>query len=129
VPVRSLHRTRGELTWLQDRGRGGLGSSYIALCTGLAPGGRREAASSALQRAARYVRLRDEANSLDAEAATWYLLWHLHANPDRAFPGGLGGQPVGGCGGRRTIHNRIADLIAEEDDLNRWPSDVESLIR
>ena len=63
-----------------------------------------------------------QANALDSEAATWHLLWHLYGVPDAAFPGGLGGQALDGVGGRRSAAQRIADIIAENETLNRFVS-------
>ena len=60
-----------------------------------------------------------QASALDSEAATWHLLWHLYGVPDAAFPGGLGGQALDGVGGRRSAAQRIADIIAENETLNR----------
>ena len=60
-----------------------------------------------------------QASALDAEAATWHLLWHLYGVTDRAFPAGLGGPALDGVGGLCTAAQRIADAVAQYDDLNR----------
>ena len=60
-----------------------------------------------------------QASTLDAEAATWQLLWHLHGVTEREFPGGLGGPALDDVGGLCTAAQRIADAVAQFDDLNR----------
>ena len=70
--------------------------------------------------------LRDEANALDDEAATWLLLWFLAGDKDARFPGGWGG-PGGAQAlaaaqavGRTTVHHQVADIIAEDPHINRF---------
>lgn len=76
-----------------------------------------------LQRATRYVALRDEANVLDEEAATWQLLWHLAGDSDERFPGGWGGGEEAAAAtlesGRTTVHQQVAAIIASDDAINR----------
>ena len=55
---------------------------YAAICHARASAAR-EAAAGALQRATRHVALREAAEELEGEAATWHLLWYLHGNPAR----------------------------------------------
>lgn len=83
-----------------------------------------------LRRATRYLALRDEANVLDEEAATWQLLWHLAGSCDERFPGGWGGGEEAAAAtlesGRTTVHQQVAAIIASDDAINRslflWPS-------
>ena len=65
-----------------------------------------------------------QANALDDEAATWLLLAHLAGDADPRFPGGHGGggpaaDAAEGAAGRRSIHQQAADLIAEDEHINR----------
>lgn len=84
----------------------------------------REEAASQLHAGARYARLEGDSQELDLEAATWLLLYHLYGVPDRAFPGGLGGPAAAGCGAARTYQQKAADLLAQDDVLNRYQSDT-----
>jgi len=65
------------------------------------------------------IGLRWQASTLDAEAATWQLLWHLYGVTEREFPAGLGGPALDDVGGLCTAAQRIADAVAQFDDLNR----------
>ena len=56
----------------------------------------KDLASSQLQRAPRYMALNEAAAELEAEAATWQLLWFLHGIPGMDFPAGSGGDFVEG---------------------------------
>lgn len=52
------------------------------------------------------------------------LLAHLAGNPDPRFPGGFGGGGPGSISAadepqRRSIHQQAADLIAEDEHINR----------
>lgn len=78
----------------------------------------RAEAETQQHRPARALTLRARAGSLEAEASTWALLEHLHADPDRSFPGGAGGPPLPGCGGDWTAAQRIAQLLATTPELN-----------
>lgn len=80
----------------------------------------REAASTQLQRAARYATLQDSAAELDAESATWHLLWHLHGVASRDWPGGRGGNFVEGAGLAKTRRQAVADLLFQDEALNRY---------
>ena len=82
-------------------------------------------AAGQMQRATRYMALRDEANALDDEAATWLLLWHLAGDKDPRFPAAWG-APGGGAGlvalqeaGRTTVHQQAAAVIAQDEHINR----------
>ena len=62
--------------------------------------------------------LRARADALQAEAGTWALLEHLHAEPDERFPGGHGGRALPGAGDELTLSQRIAHLLATMPELN-----------
>lgn len=62
--------------------------------------------------------LRARADALQAEAATWGLLEHLHGEPDARFPGGHGGPALPGAGDELTLSQRIAQLLAATPELN-----------
>jgi len=85
----------------------------------------RTAAAGQMQRATRYMAMRDEANALDDEAATWLLLWHLAGDKDARFPAGWGaaggaqGLEDARTTGRTTIHQRAASIIAEDEKINK----------
>jgi hypothetical protein len=73
------------------------------------------------QRATRALRLREQAASLEAEAATWQLLWHLYGIHDSTFPAGAGGRAASSAGRARgdlTVAQRIAATLAEDGQLN-----------
>lgn len=78
----------------------------------------REQAVQQQNRAARALRLQEQAAALEAEAATWQLLWHLHGVQDAAFPAGSGGQPAPGSGPELTVAQRAATILAENEKLN-----------
>jgi hypothetical protein len=63
--------------------------------------------------------LREQAEELEGEAATWHLLWFLHALPRRDFPAGSGGAFVDGAGFSKTARQRAADLLFANAELNR----------
>ncbi len=69
-------------------------------------------------RAARALRLQEQAAALEAEAATWQLLWHLHGVRDAAFPAGTGGQPAPGDDQELTVAQRAAAILAANEKLN-----------
>lgn len=79
----------------------------------------RDIASSQLQRAPRYMALSESAAELEAEAATWQLLWFLHGIPGRDFPAGSGGDFVEGAGFAKTFRQLAADLMFQDEVLNR----------
>lgn len=79
----------------------------------------REQASTQLQSDARYIHLQEMAAELELEAATWNLLDYLYGNPDPTFPGGLGGPVAPGCQGVRTYAQQVADLLVQDELLNR----------
>ncbi|EFN51202.1 hypothetical protein CHLNCDRAFT_141164 [Chlorella variabilis] len=91
---------------------------YAAICRQRAAA-LRELASSQLQRAARYMSLKEQAEELEGEAATWQLLWFLHGVPQRDFPGGSGGGFVDGAGFTKTSRQRASDLLFADAELNR----------
>ena len=79
---------------------------------------RREQATQQQNRAARALRLQEQAAALDAEAATWQLLWHLYGVRDATFPAGNGGRPGPGSGQILTVAQRAAGILAEDEKLN-----------
>lgn len=79
----------------------------------------RDVATSHLQRAPRYMALNAAADELDAEAATWSLMWHLHGVSGKEFPAGVGGEFVEGAGFAKTFRHHAADLLFQDDELNR----------
>ncbi|BDA47704.1 Nuclear pore complex protein NUP107 [Coccomyxa sp. Obi] len=83
----------------------------------------REQAVQQQNRAARALRLQEQAAALEAEAATWQLLWHLHGARDAAFPAGSGGQPAPGGGRELTVAQRAAAILCEKEKLN-WVARV-----
>ncbi|KAL4448847.1 hypothetical protein ABPG77_007564 [Micractinium sp. CCAP 211/92] len=91
---------------------------YAAVCR-MRAAALRELASSQLQRAARYMSLKEQAEELEGEAATWQLLWFLHGLPRRDFPGGSGGGFVDGAGFSKTVRQRASDLLFADAELNR----------
>jgi len=92
--------------------------AYADICKARA-GELRDLAASQLQRAPRYMALGEAAAELEAEAATWQLLWFLHGIPGRDFPAGRGGNFVSGAGFAKTFHQLAADLMFQEEELNR----------
>ncbi|KAL4422844.1 hypothetical protein ABPG75_009041 [Micractinium tetrahymenae] len=91
---------------------------YAAVCR-MRAATLKELASSQLQRAARYMSLKEQAEELEGEAATWQLLWFLHGLPRRDFPGGSGGGFVDGAGFSKTVRQRASDLLFADAELNR----------
>jgi hypothetical protein len=79
----------------------------------------RELAAAALGRAPRAAALADAAAELEAEAATWRLLWHLHGAPGADFPAGRGGDFVEGAGFAKTGRQLAADAVFADASLNR----------
>jgi hypothetical protein len=79
----------------------------------------RDLASSQLQRAPRYMALSESAAELEAEATTWQLLWFLHGIPGADFPAGSGGDFVEGAGFAKTFRQLAADLMFQDEVLNR----------
>lgn len=79
----------------------------------------KDLASSQLQRAPRYMALTEAAAELEAEATTWQLLWFLHGIPGMDFPAGRGGDFVEGAGFAKTFRQLAADLIFQDEVLNR----------
>lgn len=63
--------------------------------------------------------LKEQAEELEGEAATWQLLWFLHGLPRRDFPAGSGGGFVDGAGFSKTGRQRAADLLFTDAALNR----------
>lgn len=64
------------------------------------------------------MRLKEQVAALDAEAATWQLLWHLHGVSDAEFPAGTGGPSEAGRVQERSVAQRIASILAENQKLN-----------
>lgn len=92
--------------------------TYAKICKSRAQN-LRELAQGQLQRAVRYHALTGAAAEMDAEAATWELLWFLHGPADRDFPAGSGGNFVEGAGFAKTFRQLAADLMFENDTMNR----------
>ena len=80
---------------------------------------REQAAQQPQHKAIRVLRLQEAAAALEAEAATWQLLWCLDGVPERAFPGGTGGPAPPGEQGEPTVAQRIAAMLAQDEALNR----------
>ncbi len=78
----------------------------------------RAEAAAQQHRPARALALRARADALEAEAATWSLLAHLHADRRPGFPGGAGGPRLAGCAAAPTAPQRVARLLAAAPDLN-----------
>ena len=78
-------------------------------------------ASSQLQqqRTARAMALNEAAAELEAEAATWQLLWFLHGIPGMEFPAGRGGDFVEGAAFAKTFRQLAADVLFQDEVLNR----------
>lgn len=76
----------------------------------------REQAVLQQQRAARALRLKEQAAALEAEAATWQLLWHLYGTDDSSFPAGTGGARAAGA--KPTVTQRIGAILADKEHLN-----------
>ena len=79
----------------------------------------RDLAQGQLQRAPRYHALLEAAAEMEAESATWELLWFLYGLSDRDFPAGRGGNFIEGGGFAKTFRQLAADVIFEDDVLNR----------
>ena len=71
------------------------------------------------QRVVRALHLQEMAASLDAEAASWRLLWHLHGPETQVYPGGLGGPKLPGCARGPTVAQLIAAILNQDAELNR----------
>lgn len=70
-------------------------------------------------RVVRALHLQEMAAALDAEAATWRLLWHLYGANASNYPGGAGGPKLPGCAGAPTVAQQIAAVLEQDADLNR----------
>ncbi|KAK9814142.1 hypothetical protein WJX72_001215 [[Myrmecia] bisecta] len=79
----------------------------------------REQARSQQHRGNRYIHLRSLADSLEAEAATWQLMLHLYGNKAMDYPGGNGGLRLTDCGGKASVRQRVADIVGQDEALNR----------
>jgi len=93
-------------------------TSYSDICRARAAE-LRDLAASQLQRAPRYMALSESAAELEAEATTWQLLWFLHGIPGADFPAGSGGDFVEGAGFAKTFRQLAADLMFQDEILNR----------
>jgi hypothetical protein len=67
------------------------------------------------------LHLQEMAFSLDAEAATWRLLWHLYRPGTQAYLGGAGGPQLPSCAGAPTVSQQIAAILQQDADANRCP--------
>ena len=70
-------------------------------------------------RMVRALHLQEMASSLDTEAATWRLLWHLYGPGTRAYLGGAGAPQLPGCAGAPTLAQQIAAILEQDTDANR----------
>ena len=84
---------------------------------------RSEAAQQQQLRGLRSIRLQELVTDLDAEAATWRLLFTLHGIPEMGFPAGAGGPPLHGCGSAQRTSQRIASIVEADPELNRQALD------
>ncbi len=71
------------------------------------------------QRVVRALHLQEMAACLDAEAATWRLLWQLYGVGTQSYPGSLGGPKLPGCPGASTVAQHIAATLEQDAELNR----------
>lgn len=71
-----------------------------------------------MHRPARYMHLQALASELEAQAATWHLVWCLHCCPD-APAGGSGGPQVAGAPTARTSRHALADALLSDPALAR----------
>ncbi|PNW77180.1 hypothetical protein CHLRE_10g425675v5 [Chlamydomonas reinhardtii] len=74
-------------------------------------------AAEQLHRPARHMALKAVADEMEAQAATWQLLFCLHC--DEAAPAGEGGSVVRDAGGALLYRQRLADAVASEPELAR----------
>ena len=56
----------------------------------------------------------------EAEAATYDLIAALCGDDDVRATSGHGGPKLEACGGATTVKQQIANIIAEDPELNRW---------
>ena len=80
---------------------------------------RSEAAQQQQLRGLRSIRLQELVTDLDAEAATWRLLFTLHGIPEMGFPAGAGGPPLHDCGSAQRTSQRIASIVEADPEINR----------
>ncbi|KAF5829538.1 107-domain-containing protein [Dunaliella salina] len=73
--------------------------------------------SQQVHRPARFMHLQALAAELDAQAATWHLVWCLHCN--EMPPAGTGGPEVLDTAGLRTTRQMLADHISSDAQLTR----------
>ena len=78
----------------------------------------REEASKS-QRGLWGIRAQKLVQDLEAEAATWKLLYLLHGVEQPTFPGGTGGPPLRGCGSAMRSRQQAAALIMNDQGINR----------
>ena len=81
---------------------------------------RQETYGQSQQWTARATSLQAAASDLDCETATYYLVASLYGEDDaRLATAGDGGPKLAGCGDAQTTRQQIADIIAEDEELNR----------
>lgn len=70
-----------------------------------------------LHRPTRHMHLKAMAEEMEAQAATWQLVFCLHC--DEAAPAGDGGRAVLDAGGAQLYRHRVADCISAEPEMAR----------
>ncbi len=70
-----------------------------------------------MHRPARNMHLRALAEELEAQAATWQLLFCLHC--DEAAPAGDGGMALRDAGGAALYRQKQADAVVTQPELAR----------
>ncbi|EFJ43078.1 hypothetical protein VOLCADRAFT_96758 [Volvox carteri f. nagariensis] len=91
-------------------------SNIYFSCLGRVEALRAEAANQ-LHRPARHMALKALAEEMEAQAATWQLLFCLYCDPNP--PAGLGGSSVIGVEDRALYRQRLADRVEKEPELAR----------
>lgn len=107
-----------ELVMRGELNASGALQQYAKICTDRA-GELKEQARAEVQRAARQAAVVSCAQELEAESATWQLLWHLYGVESRELPAGKGGNFADGAGLEKTFRQRAADVVFEDDEINR----------
>lgn len=67
----------------------------------------------------RMLKLQQQEQELDAEAASWKLLAALHGIQDPSYPGGPPLKGMRGYGGAMPTRQRAASLLASDLEVNR----------
>lgn len=77
----------------------------------------RAEAAEQLHRPSHHMALKAQAEELEAQAATWLLLFCLYCDPSEAA--GRGGNHVEGAGDASLYRQRLADAIGTDKELER----------